>query len=55
MTTGRSLRIGEAVLSVGVLALGLFVAVETALLEVGPSHAAIGPRWASFCNRWRLP
>ena len=44
MTTGRSLRIGEAVLSVGVLALGLFVAIETALLEVGPSHGAIGPR-----------
>jgi len=48
MTTGRSLRIGEAVLGVGVLALGLFVAIETALLEVGPSHAAVGPRLFPF-------
>jgi putative tricarboxylic transport membrane protein len=44
MTTGRSLRIGEAVLSMGVLALGTFIAVETTLLEVGSSHAAVGPR-----------
>lgn len=44
MTTGRSLRVGEAVLGAGVLGLGLFVAVETALLRVGPAHAAIGPR-----------
>ena len=43
MTTGRSLRIGEGVLSLGVLALGLFIAVQTALLEVGPSQAAVGP------------
>jgi putative tricarboxylic transport membrane protein len=48
MTTGRRLRIGEAVLSVGVLALGLFILAETALLEVGPSHAAIGPRLFPF-------
>lgn len=48
MTTGRGLRIGEAVLGGGVLALGLFVAVETALLEVGPSHAAVGPRLFPF-------
>jgi putative tricarboxylic transport membrane protein len=44
MTTGRSLRVGEAVLGAGVLGLGLFVAVETALLKVGASHATIGPR-----------
>jgi putative tricarboxylic transport membrane protein len=44
MTTGRSLRIGEAALGSGVLALGLFVAVETSLLKVAPNHAAIGPR-----------
>lgn len=44
MTTGRSLRIGEAVLGGVVLALGLFVAIETALLEVAPTNAAIGPR-----------
>lgn len=48
MTTGRSLRIGEAVLSGGVLALGLFVAVETALIEVAPSNAAVGPRLFPF-------
>lgn len=48
MTTGRSLRIGESVLGGGVLALGLFVAVETALLDVGPSHAAVGPRLFPF-------
>lgn len=44
MTTVRSLRLGEAVLGGGVLALGLFIAVETAWLEVAPSHATIGPR-----------
>ena len=43
MTTGRSLRIGEAALGGGVLALGLFVAVGTARLEVAPTYAAIGP------------
>jgi putative tricarboxylic transport membrane protein len=43
MTTARSLRVGEAVLGGGVLALGLFIAVETAQIEVAPSHAAIGP------------
>jgi putative tricarboxylic transport membrane protein len=44
MTTGRSLRLGEAVLGGGLLALGLFVGIETALLEVAPSQAAVGPR-----------
>jgi putative tricarboxylic transport membrane protein len=44
MTTGRSLRLGEMVLAGGVLALGLFIAVETAMLEVAPSQAAVGPR-----------
>ena len=48
MTTERSLRIGEGALGVGVLALGLFIAVETALFEVGPSHAAVGPRLFPF-------
>ena len=43
MTTVRSLRLGEAILGGGVLALGLFVAIETSRLEVAPSHAAIGP------------
>jgi putative tricarboxylic transport membrane protein len=44
MTTGWGLRIGEAVLGSVVLGLGLFVAIETSLLEVAPSNAAIGPR-----------
>ena len=48
MTTGRSLRIGEAVLGGGVLALGLFVAVETSMLEVAPTHATVGPRLFPF-------
>ena len=48
MTTGRSLRIGESVLGGLVLALGLFVAVETALIQVAPSQAAVGPRLFPF-------
>jgi putative tricarboxylic transport membrane protein len=44
MTTGRGLRIGEAVLGGGVLALGLFIVSETALLEVAQTHAAVGPK-----------
>lgn len=48
MTTGRSLRVGEAVLGLVVLGLGLFVTVETALMEVAPSNAAIGPRLFPF-------
>jgi putative tricarboxylic transport membrane protein len=43
MTTGRALRLGEAVLGGGVLALGIFVAIETTQLRVGPSHATVGP------------
>ena len=43
MTTGRELRVGEAVLGLVVLGLGLFVVAETALMEVAPSNAAIGP------------
>ncbi len=48
MTTGWGLRIGEAVLGCVVLGLGLFVAIETALLPVGPANAAIGPRLFPF-------
>jgi putative tricarboxylic transport membrane protein len=48
MTTGRSLRIGEAVLGGAVLALGLFVAVETSMLKVAPTHATVGPRLFPF-------
>ena len=43
MTTGKSLRVGEAVLGGVVLAVGLFVVVETSQLQVAQSHAAIGP------------
>ena len=39
MTTGRSLRLGEMVLAGGALALGLFIAVETAMLEVAASSS----------------
>jgi putative tricarboxylic transport membrane protein len=48
MTTGRSLRVGEAVLGGGVLALGLFIGIETALIEVAPSQATVGPRLFPF-------
>jgi putative tricarboxylic transport membrane protein len=48
MTTGRGLRLGEAALGGGVLALGLFVAVQTALIKVAPSNATIGPRLFPF-------
>lgn len=44
MTTGQSLRVGEAVLGGAVLALGLFIGIETALIEVAPSQATVGPR-----------
>ena len=43
MTTARSLRIGEALLGGSVLALGLFILVETMRLKVAPVHAVIGP------------
>ena len=43
MTTGRALRVSEAVLGGAVLALGLFVAIETTQLRVGPSHATVSP------------
>ena len=48
MTTGSGLRIGEAVLGGVVLGLGLFIAIETSLLEVAASNAAIGPRLFPF-------
>ena len=48
MTTGWGLRIGEAVLGGVVLGLGLFVAIETSLMEVAASNAAIGPRLFPF-------
>jgi putative tricarboxylic transport membrane protein len=40
----RGLRLGEAVLAAFVLLLGVFVAVETALLRAGPGYSAIGPK-----------
>ena len=48
MTTGRSLRLGEAVLGGGVLALGLFIAVETLQMEVSAAQAAVSPRLFPF-------
>lgn len=48
MTTGRSLRVGEAALGCAVLALGLFIAIETALIRVAPSQATVGPRLFPF-------
>jgi putative tricarboxylic transport membrane protein len=42
MTTGRNLRIGEAVLGGGVLALGLFIAFET-MRGTGSTNAVVGP------------
>ena len=40
----RGLRLGEAVLAAFVLLLGVFVAVETAMLRTGPGYAAVGPK-----------
>lgn len=44
MSTARDLRLGEAVLAAFVLALGVFIAVETARLPAGPGYSGIGPR-----------
>ncbi|MGH6898671.1 MAG: tripartite tricarboxylate transporter TctB family protein [Geminicoccaceae bacterium] len=44
MTTGRGLRLGEAILALSVLLLGVLVAIETALLRTGPGYSAIGPK-----------
>jgi putative tricarboxylic transport membrane protein len=44
MTTARGLRLGEAILALSVLLLGVFVAIETALLRTGPGYSAIGPK-----------
>ena len=48
MTTVRTLRLSEAILGGAVLALGLFIAIETSQLEVAPSNAAIGPALFPF-------
>ena len=47
MTTGRSLRLGEAVLGGGVLAMGLFVAFETTGLRA-PTGGGVGPTLFPF-------
>jgi putative tricarboxylic transport membrane protein len=44
MVTSRGLRLGEAALAAFVLLLGVFVAVETAMLRTGPGYSAIGPK-----------
>lgn len=41
--TGRSLRLGESILSVVVLVLGVFIAVETYLAPAAPAQVAVGP------------
>jgi putative tricarboxylic transport membrane protein len=40
----RGLRLGEGLLAASVLLLGVFIAVETAMLRQGPGYAAIGPK-----------
>jgi putative tricarboxylic transport membrane protein len=44
LATTRGLRLGEAALAAFVLVLGVFVAVETAMLRTGPGYSAIGPK-----------
>ena len=44
VTSGRSLRVGEALFGGLILGLGLFITIETASLQVAPSHATIGPK-----------
>ena len=48
MTTGRSLRVGEAVLGGVVLALGLFIGAETLQMGGGPFQAVVGPSLFPF-------
>jgi putative tricarboxylic transport membrane protein len=40
----RGLRLGEAVLAAFVLLLGLFVAIETAMMRTGPGYSGVGPK-----------
>lgn len=42
MTTGRTLRLGEAVFGGGLIALGLFIIIET-MLAPGTNRGAVGP------------
>ena len=44
MTTGRSLRVGEAVFASAVFCLGLVLAVQTVMLGSGPGYSVIGPQ-----------
>lgn len=48
MTTGRGLRLGEAVLGGAVLALGLFIGIETWMLGGVGGSAPVGPRLFPF-------
>lgn len=43
MTTGRGLRLGEAVLGGAVVALGLFIGIETWMLGGAGGNAPVGP------------
>jgi putative tricarboxylic transport membrane protein len=45
MTTARTLRLGEGILAAFVLGLGLFIAIETAMLPGGPGYSGVGPKW----------
>jgi putative tricarboxylic transport membrane protein len=45
MTTQRGLRIGETILGLVILALGLFIAVETWLMPVAITTAGFGPKF----------
>ena len=53
MATSRGLRLGEAALAAFVLLLGVFVAVETAMLRTGPGYSAIGPKLFPCAGRGR--
>ena len=47
--TGRLKLSGEFLLALGIIALGLFFALQTSAIEVSPSYARVGPRvfpWA---------
>ena len=51
MTTGWGLRIGEAVLGAVVLGLGLFIAIETSLMEVAAIQRRDRPAAVSVPDR----
>jgi putative tricarboxylic transport membrane protein len=48
MTAGWGLRLGEGILGGFLLAVGLFIAIEIAGMEVAASTAAVGPKMFPF-------